>query len=723
MKCDRCGNENPSEANFCTYCGERIQKNACIDAEEKSHLKIRGSVKKKRAAVFAGLSAATAVIILACVWGVSSKNRTVDILKTGALKVAENTSKSISKAGSTSNSLSKQDDPKEKIRNELSEAKAKLSSIKKEAEDIISDESVKASSSRLLEAEENARLIIFSQLQSAGYITVPEDYKDSLGIVVRDKIIDSAAGSSIEASGIKAACDAIASGKSVSEILTDSVSAAASSIPDYLVGKAEDLITERLGGADVFRVIHAVDGYINADDTPKALAAEMKQFQKRDIYRALSIAEQERLTGADILFAAGLLDRIGDRNSELIKASAKTGVSSISGRELVKCFDSWTAETGRLDLISKLRDKGALEGFETDLSLSDEKQLEQAKKLISDWDNKVGIISSQEPFKDSGAFESLKGLSLSVDYDINDMKAAEKGSNQSSAIGGGLLGDFFGSLFASSQDDSSNSVQRIRAELYEKIEEFLMDEYYSYCLASSDSLCKLNCYKNDPEVFSTLFSKLDGAADAVEKELEEYLPALERYEFALQQALTVYENTLSSTGSSCISKLKNGISSVDAVITKYDPGRSFDISDEEKDEMYLRTTKPYVDWLTMALNYSLHDPAFGLTQSVNVYDSGCEFIGNPINGTIICIRGRNINNAYGVRGEDLYFYDKRGNLMYMKTRFGEFMVRDGHMAKAECVNELNATEENFRDFIDAGTRIREDFVNGTLPQNYPSYEF
>ena len=70
---------------------------------------------------------------------------------------------------------------------------------------------------------------------------------------------------------------------------------------------------------------------------------------------------------------------------------------------------------------------------------------------------------------------------------------------------------------------------------------------------------------------------------------------------------------------------------------------------------------------------------------------------------------------------DLYFYDKKGNLMYMKTRFGEFIVRDRHMVKAECVNELNATEESFKTFIDVGTRIREDFVKGTLPNNYPSY--
>ena len=232
--------------------------------------------KRVKIAAAVALSAAAIIIVLVCVWNASSKNRTIDALNESAAKAVESISKSET---TSSSSLSKQDDPKEKLRKELSEAKSKLSSIKKETEDAISDESIKASSSRLLEAEENARLIIFSQLQSAGYITVPEDYKDSLGIVVRDKIIDSAAGSSIEASGIKAACDAIASGKSVSEILTDSVSAAASSIPDYLVGKAEDLITERLGGADVFRVIHAVDGYINADDTPKALAAEMKQLR------------------------------------------------------------------------------------------------------------------------------------------------------------------------------------------------------------------------------------------------------------------------------------------------------------------------------------------------------------------------------------------------------------------------------------------------------------
>ena len=75
-----------------------------------------------------------------------------------------------------------------------------------------------------------------------------------------------------------------------------------------------------------------------------------------------------------------------------------------------------------------------------------------------------------------------------------------------------------------------------------------------------------------------------------------------------------------------------------------------DISDEEKDEMYLSVAKPYIDWLSMALNYAIHDPAFELSKSVNVHDSGCEFIGNPINGTITCIRGRNINNdpSYGI---------------------------------------------------------------------------
>ena len=102
--------------------------------------------KRVKIAAAAALSAAAIIIILVCAWNVSIKNRTVDALNENASKAEATTSKAVP----TSKSLSKQEDLKEKLRKELADAKAKLSAIKKEAEDIISDESVKATSSRLL---------------------------------------------------------------------------------------------------------------------------------------------------------------------------------------------------------------------------------------------------------------------------------------------------------------------------------------------------------------------------------------------------------------------------------------------------------------------------------------------------------------------------------------------------------------------------------------------
>ena len=124
-----------------------------------------GKKRVKIAAAAAVMSAAAIIIILVCVWNASSKNRTVEALNEGVAKSAESTSMSET---TSSSSFSKQEDPKEKLRKELADAKAKLSAIKKEAEDIISDESVKATSSRLLlsfqEPSHTGRALLYYKL-------------------------------------------------------------------------------------------------------------------------------------------------------------------------------------------------------------------------------------------------------------------------------------------------------------------------------------------------------------------------------------------------------------------------------------------------------------------------------------------------------------------------------------------------------------------------------
>lgn len=175
------------------------------------------------------------------------------------------------------------------------------------------------------EAESAARKLVLSRLEKASYISLSGTEQLDLGEEVFDKIIDEATGNAIVSAGVKSAIKAASEEMSLENIIDGAIEGAVAEVPNYITGEIQGAVTDVIG-IDIFSINNWISEFMNADDTPVALANSIVVEQQQDVSRILCIINEDELTSKDMQYIAGLMERIGTRGEELIKAgSSSTG--------------------------------------------------------------------------------------------------------------------------------------------------------------------------------------------------------------------------------------------------------------------------------------------------------------------------------------------------------------------------------------------------------------
>lgn len=197
------------------------------------------------------------------------------------------------------------------------------------------------------EAESAARSFVLAKLENASYITLQGDTPQSMGEMIGNDLIDELTGNAIVSAGVKSAIAAASEEMSLESIVNGAIDGAIAEVPDYINGEITGAIADTIG-VDVFGVAGWISDFMNADDTPVALANSMVTEQRRDVNCILSMLEKEELTAADMQYMAGLMQRIRDRGEELVAAGSSAGGDFSGAEELEELARIWEENNYRI---------------------------------------------------------------------------------------------------------------------------------------------------------------------------------------------------------------------------------------------------------------------------------------------------------------------------------------------------------------------------------------
>lgn len=197
------------------------------------------------------------------------------------------------------------------------------------------------------EAESAARSFVLAKLEGTSYVTLQGDTPQSMGEMIGNELIDELTGNAIVSAGVKSAIAAASEEMSLDSIINGAIDGAVAEVPDYINGEITGAIADTIG-VDVFGVAGWISDFMNADDTPVALANSMVTEQRRDVNCILSMLEQEELTASDMQYMAGLMQRIRDRGEELVAAGSSAGGDFSGAEELEELARIWEENNYRI---------------------------------------------------------------------------------------------------------------------------------------------------------------------------------------------------------------------------------------------------------------------------------------------------------------------------------------------------------------------------------------
>lgn len=189
------------------------------------------------------------------------------------------------------------------------------------------------------EAESAARSLVLAKLSDASYITL-DAASESVGEMLADEVIDSLTGNALVSAGVKEGIAAAAQEMSIENILSSAAAGMAAELPDYIAGEITGAAADALG-VDIFGVTDWISRFMNADDTPVMLANTMVAEQRNDVACVLAFLEKEELTGADMQYMAGIMERIKTRGDELEAAGSSAGGDFDGAKQLEELAQVW----------------------------------------------------------------------------------------------------------------------------------------------------------------------------------------------------------------------------------------------------------------------------------------------------------------------------------------------------------------------------------------------
>ncbi len=384
--------------------------------------------------------------------------------------------------------------------------------------------------------EQAARNLTAERLAATSFVTV--DPREQFSAA--DVILDGVTGNLIISEGARAMYQSVSQGRSASDICRSTLESAAAQVPQYLSDRAEsalqDMVTDLIG-VDVFSALDFISQLQNADDMPVVLLQQIVDEQRRDVYKLTIFLEQEKISAADMYKVAQLMYAIQTREQEIAAVRGTAGGGS---------------ETDYRDIRTLA---GQYAANETELLYL--AQAEVLKEGSPDGDAREALAERQKSILERMELYSVLAQTeqgdISVNYDVEGFREAQKTVSQEGTLDKLLTGDLLGGFLAEGGQQNEDWLQENRARLCDGMTDYMEESYLEVASARADfmgqygalgSLLPMtgesgslaeSCLEQTPWEI-----QLDGAANA-------YLTALAKYRFDLESAYILYDCILTDS--------------------------------------------------------------------------------------------------------------------------------------------------------------------------------
>ncbi len=312
---------------------------------------------------------------------------------------------------------------------------------------------------------------------------------------------------------------------------------------------------------------------------------------------------------------------------------------------------------------------------------------------------------------------------LEWNYDVAMFKEQQKSSSQAGTIGKVLLGELFGSMMQSSQQESMDKVYQNRIEFYQLLSEFMKDSTdevnlakaeFDSCFGFWNSLLE---FQSDEDILRNrkLLEKIDGKVHW-EEEKNQLIQALEKYYFDLREYILFYDMTLSSRETAFIARLEEQKARINDILYTYDPDERYGYSYEEKIMRHMRLLTAYRDTLDVMVTMSQYDDGIIYEGDRTAYNvSFFRAYGNKDSITYIqeCT-----SYTFAFSEVEKRYYDRNGNPLYLSLKQGDITLYNREIVEHTCISDEMAEK-----LVDEARRIWNEYPDiYEFEHNYQNYQ-
>lgn len=493
---------------------------------------------------------------------------------------------------------------------------------------------------------------------------------------IQEVLIDEVTGNPILSEGVKTMIQSVSQGKSVEDICRDTLQSAGEQIPDYLVGMAEgalqDMVTDVIG-VNLFSAVDFVNQWNNANDTPTVLLQSIVDRQRRDVYRLGLFLQQEEMNAAEIYKIAQIVYSVSMREGEIGDIAGQGGRGA------------GTAHTTLRSLAGQYADVEARLLFYTQARLPEQMQERDAGGA----DTGAGRQKMQGILQEYETLAQTEGGNISTCYDVEGFRVAQKNTSQSGMISEAVLGKWLGGGIKESGQVVEDQVQEERSALCNLLTDYLEETWAAVAAARGQFMEKYMLLSNmadqsgDGLYFADLYlenasweEELGGAAEA-------YLDVFTKYAFDLECAYTLYDCFLSKAQADFLAELAREREQAASVLGAFEKKEGYSQEDRaQRWNLYVSRYAKAVDYIEERGASLGETPAFHSNGSMTVYGEGTllrytkEFTADS--ETVLIVE-RGIGYPHNGLPDKRYYYDTRGNVMYIRSGENSVTCLDGEI--------------------------------------------
>lgn len=546
--------------------------------------------------------------------------------------------------------------------------------------------------------EQAVRTLVAERIESTSFVQVkPRERYQYVEV-----LIDEATGNPVLSEGIKAMLAAVSGNKKTEEILADTITGAASGVSDFLQGEVEGVVTDVIG-IDIFSAADFLNKWTNTENMPVVLLQNIVEDQKADVAMLDAFMKLETMSAADIHRIAQVIYRIHIREKEISQITGNTVQDRETDYQILhEQAERCAAIDGKLLMYDAVEYPDEM----LELTANDIKELAALQEIFEE---------------DLQKLDGLEELSLgnnAIDYDVKGYQVAQQAVEQTGLIANSFLGNLLGGFAGEDIQTVADWVQQARSNLYNALSDYMSDSYCEVIRvksmldqhkaklqwmteATGDELYVVQNYVNAVSANAV-------SAEETQELLRQMTAALEKYEFDLSVACTLYECVLSENRTEMLSQLQAEKETVTSYIDKSGIARGCGYSQEEMSERYRKLLDQYVEMVDYVQirggATGGRTPGFNDVGGINNYGTGkYHAYGNQEKITLIVmmLNGQYLYDQNTIR----FYYDCQGNLLCYKHPVNRVyywqdqILFNGFGNDVEAINELEYGEKIYRQFM------------------------